>query len=197
MDFTSGGIGVRIWVSGFFVLLPAVFAVAEDKFPEGPATDAPDAIIDWYLMRDAEFYDLKKAGSSLQKKFKAEVQRDLGKLKDALEIQSYLKRQTVILNWITQYLLYQRYTQRGKYSPEEEAQVRKMQTALGEIPNKTQMLQAGYEVSDDTESWVAMKIKVVSWHLHKKYAAEAKAPTKQDEADVKQEFLKEKDTAKK
>ena len=54
---------------------------------------------------------------------------------------------------------------------------------------KTQLLQAGYEVSDDTENWIAMKIKVVAYILDRKYGEKPKEPSKEDEAEVMREIL--------
>lgn len=159
---------------------------AEDK---GPNTADPAIIIDWFVKQDPEFYDLKRSGEHLQKKFKAEIQRDIGKLADAATVQVYLKKQTVVLNWVSQYLIYARYTKRGKYSPEEEAFVRKMEAELRLIPSKSQLLQAGYEVSDDTENWIAMKIKVVAYYLDRKYGEKPKEPSKEFEAEVMREMV--------
>ena len=168
------------------LLFAAAGALAEDK---GPNTADPAVIMDWFIKRDPEFFDLKKSGESTQKKFKNEIQRDLAKLPDAATVQLYLKKQTVLLNWVSQYLIYHRYTKRGKYSPEEEAFVRKMEADLRAIPTKTQLLQAGYEVSDDTENWIAMKIKVVAYILDRKYGEKPKEPSKEDEAEVMREIL--------
>ncbi len=171
--------------------LCALLTAGEDKPAPGPATNDPGAIVDWFVERDAEFFDLKKSGAAKQKKFKTEILRDIGTLKDAAEVQIFLKRQTVILNWITQYMLYQRYIKRGKYSPEEDALVKKMEANLAKIPSKTQLLQAGFEVSDEMESWVAMRVKVVSHYLQRKHGVEPKAPTKEEEAAIQREFVKD------
>ena len=173
-------------IVGLFLLIAAAGVCAEEK---GPNTSDPAAIMDWFIKRDPEFYDLKKSGDSMQKKFKSEVQRELAKLPDAPAVLTYLKKNQVLLNWISQYLIYARYTKHGKYSPEEEAFVRKLDAELRTIPTKSQLLQSGHEVSDDTENWLAMKIKVVTFVLDKKYGEKPKEPTKEDEAVVMREIV--------
>lgn len=168
------------------VLILARCAGAEEKAPN---TAEPAALMDWFIARDSEFFELKRAGEGLQNKFKAEVLRDLAKLPDAPAVQLYLKKQTVILNWIAQYLIYHRYTKSGKYSPEESAFLRKMEADLRAVPSKTQLLQAGYEVSDATESWLAMKVKVAACYLDRKYGEKPKEPSKDDEAELMREIL--------
>jgi hypothetical protein len=161
------------------------FAFAVAAKDEGPNSSDPSTIVDWFIARDSEFFTLRKQPAASQKKVRDELLGDLTGLANATAVEGYVKKQNVLLNWVSQYITHQNYTKKGKYSPAETAHVQKMAAELQAIPSKAQLLQAGYEVSEETEALLAGKAKVASYYLKKKYDVKVKPPTPEDEAAVR------------
>ncbi|HYG73757.1 MAG TPA: hypothetical protein VEK08_01890 [Planctomycetota bacterium] len=171
------------------VILSASCAFSKE---EGPNSSDATIIVEWFFARDSDFYQHRKAPAAEQKKFKDALVAELAALPDAAALERHLKKHTILLKWVTQYIEYANFTKKGKYSPAETELVQKMSADLKNIPSKAQLQLAGFEVCEATEALLAGKIKIGTFCLTKRYERKLKAPTAEDEAALMAELFAKK-----